>query len=417
MGWPAAGRRRGPVVRVRSLRQLRRIRPIGGRRGLARCRRPAPTRPGRRAGQSRRRAPIIGGGRCRGDGDGDGELPEQRSRQGQATRLFCSMLEHARMARDGAGWRGMARANDMQGSGGGGCTTKALIGRKSAGSSRSRACKQRPAPNGTWSLSKVALTMPVGPSWRCQTKLLGHAAWRSLVSYVRGAPRRVCAWWMPGSRRRSRISPWSVAAPRPGSSSAVCPGTTSSPHLSSPSSTPTVSAGCPTRAFCRVSALCAARYGCAPSSVWHAPIARIWSRRSISSPVMALVHGDFQHEMWDGALAQDEVSSLGIQGVPVVFADGQLLHVGKQIWQRWSTCSKSASVHLAQHSAGRAVGNPAHGTVKRRTPGFTPGVCAIASAIGGERGIRTPVTISGKPVFETGAFGHSAISPEPGGGL
>lgn len=98
---------------------------------------------------------------------------------------------------------------------------------------------------------------------------------------------------------------------------------------------------------------------------------------------MALVHGDFQHEMWDGALAQDEVSRLGIRGVPVVFADGQLLHVGKQIWQRWSTCSKSASVDLAQHSAGRAVGNPAHGTVKRRTPGFTPGVCAIASAIGG----------------------------------
>ena len=45
--------------------------------------------------------------------------------------------------------------------------------------------------------------------------------------------------------------------------------------------------------------------------------------------LMALVHGDFQHEMWDGALDQDEVGRLGIQGVPAVFAGGQLLHVGK----------------------------------------------------------------------------------------
>jgi len=45
--------------------------------------------------------------------------------------------------------------------------------------------------------------------------------------------------------------------------------------------------------------------------------------------LMALVHDDFQHAMWDGALAQDEVGRLGIQGVPAVFAGDQLLHVGK----------------------------------------------------------------------------------------
>jgi alkyl hydroperoxide reductase subunit F len=45
--------------------------------------------------------------------------------------------------------------------------------------------------------------------------------------------------------------------------------------------------------------------------------------------LMALLHGDFQHEMWDGALAQDEVGRLGIQGVPAVFVGDQLLHVGK----------------------------------------------------------------------------------------
>jgi alkyl hydroperoxide reductase subunit F len=45
--------------------------------------------------------------------------------------------------------------------------------------------------------------------------------------------------------------------------------------------------------------------------------------------LMALLHPDFQHEMVDGALAQDEVARLGIQGVPAVFQGDELLHVGK----------------------------------------------------------------------------------------
>lgn len=45
--------------------------------------------------------------------------------------------------------------------------------------------------------------------------------------------------------------------------------------------------------------------------------------------LIALLHDDAQHEMWDGALAQDEVERLGIQGVPAVFAGDTLLHVGK----------------------------------------------------------------------------------------
>ena len=32
-------------------------------------------------------------------------------------------------------------------------------------------------------------------------------------------------------------------------------------------------------------------------------------------------------------------------------------------------------------------------------------------SIGGEKGIRTPDTVSGIPDFESGAFNHSAISP------
>jgi alkyl hydroperoxide reductase subunit F len=45
--------------------------------------------------------------------------------------------------------------------------------------------------------------------------------------------------------------------------------------------------------------------------------------------LVALLHDDAQHEMWDGALAESEVARLGVQGVPAVFAGDQLLHVGK----------------------------------------------------------------------------------------
>lgn len=44
---------------------------------------------------------------------------------------------------------------------------------------------------------------------------------------------------------------------------------------------------------------------------------------------MTTLNSGIAHEMVDGALYQDEVEALNIQGVPSVFADGQLLHVGR----------------------------------------------------------------------------------------
>ncbi len=44
---------------------------------------------------------------------------------------------------------------------------------------------------------------------------------------------------------------------------------------------------------------------------------------------LALLHGDFRHEMVDGGLAEAEVQRLGIQAVPAVFTGDKLLHVGK----------------------------------------------------------------------------------------
>jgi alkyl hydroperoxide reductase subunit F len=45
--------------------------------------------------------------------------------------------------------------------------------------------------------------------------------------------------------------------------------------------------------------------------------------------LMALFNENITHEMVDGALYQDEANALNIQAVPSVFADGQLLHVGR----------------------------------------------------------------------------------------
>ncbi|MDR2651518.1 MAG: alkyl hydroperoxide reductase subunit F [Prevotellaceae bacterium] len=45
--------------------------------------------------------------------------------------------------------------------------------------------------------------------------------------------------------------------------------------------------------------------------------------------LMALLNSNIKHEMVDGSLYQDEANDLNIQAVPSVFADGQLLHVGR----------------------------------------------------------------------------------------
>lgn len=45
--------------------------------------------------------------------------------------------------------------------------------------------------------------------------------------------------------------------------------------------------------------------------------------------IMAILNTAISHEMVDGALYQEEVDALKLQGVPAVFADGKLLHVGR----------------------------------------------------------------------------------------
>lgn len=45
--------------------------------------------------------------------------------------------------------------------------------------------------------------------------------------------------------------------------------------------------------------------------------------------IMAILNSGIQHKMVDGAINEAEVENLKIQGVPSVFADGKLIHVGR----------------------------------------------------------------------------------------
>lgn len=45
--------------------------------------------------------------------------------------------------------------------------------------------------------------------------------------------------------------------------------------------------------------------------------------------LMALINPNIRHEMVDGALFQDEVEQLKIQAVPTIYANGELLHIGR----------------------------------------------------------------------------------------
>lgn len=44
---------------------------------------------------------------------------------------------------------------------------------------------------------------------------------------------------------------------------------------------------------------------------------------------MAIIHGNFKHTMIDGAYTQDEISKLGVQGVPSVMINDQLVYSGR----------------------------------------------------------------------------------------
>ncbi len=65
--------------------------------------------------------------------------------------------------------------------------------------------------------------------------------------------------------------------------------------------------------------------------------------------VMTILNPAISHEMVDGAINQQEVEALKLQGVPAVFADGQLLHVGRG--ELGELLTKLENLYGTDHSA------------------------------------------------------------------
>ena len=74
--------------------------------------------------------------------------------------------------------------------------------------------------------------------------------------------------------------------------------------------------------------------------------------------IITLLNGGVSHEIADGELHQEEVDRLGIQGVPTVYADGELLHIGRgelgallqKLEDRYGSADEPASTIASQPS-------------------------------------------------------------------
>jgi len=74
---------------------------------------------------------------------------------------------------------------------------------------------------------------------------------------------------------------------------------------------------------------------------------------------MAVIHGNFTHEMIDGGYAPEDIKSLGIQGVPSVIANNQLIHSGRI--QFLDLLTKLEEIYPSDSNAESEVVIPNHG--------------------------------------------------------
>jgi alkyl hydroperoxide reductase subunit F len=108
--------------------------------------------------------------------------------------------------------------------------------------------------------------------------------------------------------------------------------------------------------------------------------------------MMAVLNPGITHEMVDGAVNQQEVEALKLQGVPAVFADGELLHVGRgelgelltKLEDRYGSDRSSAETEVKAYDVIVVGGGPAGSAAAIYSARKGLSVAVLAERIGGQ---------------------------------
>lgn len=107
---------------------------------------------------------------------------------------------------------------------------------------------------------------------------------------------------------------------------------------------------------------------------------------------MATLNPEISHEMVDGAINQEEVAAMKVQGVPSVFADGKLIHVGRgdfgellgKLEAQYGVKEENLSVVEKNYDVIIVGGGPAGSAAAIYTARKGLAVAVVADRIGGQ---------------------------------